>query len=70
MEIVNLNDWFQEIWHQTSSYFIQCFKNCSTEKNWYSKSELKKIIHLYRSRNYSEMSIVTMKVHFMYATGC
>lgn len=33
MEIINLNDWFQEIWHQTSSYFIQCFKNSSSEKN-------------------------------------
>lgn len=33
MEIINLNDWFQEIWRQKSSYFIQCFKNVFQKKN-------------------------------------
>jgi len=68
MEIVNLNDWIQEIWHQTSSYFIQCFKNCFSEK-WYSGSDLRKMIHPYRFTSCLEMIIVTMKFDLMYTTG-
>lgn len=40
------------------------------QKNWYSKSDLKKMIHPYRFSSHSEMIIVTMKFDLMYTTGC
>lgn len=53
MEIVNLNDWFQKIWHEKSSYFMHYFKShFSEKKRKRSKSDLEKMIHSHRFRSH------------------
>lgn len=70
MEIINLNDWFQEIWRQKSSYFIQCFKNVFQKKNGIVNQTPTDFFHPYRFPSCSEMIAEIMKFGIMYATGC